>query len=377
MDIRSNLDREQVILLGRSIGEHDSGKSLVIETAWLTRGAVIVGKSGTGKSHDIALISKKLGQQGHSVVILDWTGEHVETLAGLPYTHVLRPGKDFRLSLLGREEPDMDNDEAVLAALDTLSHYVRVSFEEDRFTPSQRNILKDCLRSLYERGEQLGGPPTVSDLLAKVQEYEGIQKKSYQGLVESCASVISRLSPLTVGRTGAVFDAKEGAEPEDMLKPGVWVVDLSILRYDQAKNLVSQLIIKKLFQGVKKFGTTNQLRQLVILDEAHHIAPDIPRYVSIPDQIAMENRKYGQGILVATTSPAQLSRNLMRNVSIRITHMLDDGEDIDLMLRYMVNKYEADRYISDMMLLGIGEAIIRVSTPVHLGPEKVRVTEPA
>ena len=278
-------------MLGRSIGDHDRGKPLIIDPVWLTRGAVIVGKSGTGKSHDIALISKQLGEKHYSVVILDWTGEHSESLAGLPYAHVLRPGKDFRLSLLSREEADMDDDEAVLAAIDTLSHYVRVSFEEDRFTPSQRNILKDVLRALYARAGQPGQAPTVSELLSKVQEYEGAQKRTYQGLLESSASLVARLSPLTVGRTGAVFDAQEGVEPADMLKPGVWIVDLSVLRYDQAKNLLSQLIVKRLFHGVRSLGITDQLRPLVIVDGAHNIAPDMPRYVSIPDKIAMENRK--------------------------------------------------------------------------------------
>jgi len=57
--------------------------------------------------------------------------------------------------------------------------------------------------------------------------------------------------------------------------------------------------------------------------------------------------------------------------------MLDDGEDIDLMLRFMVNKYEAERFISDFMLLEIGEAMVRVSTPVHIGPEKVNVMGPS
>jgi DNA helicase HerA-like ATPase len=363
-------------MLGRSIGDHDRGRPFTIEPSWFTRGGVIVGKSGTGKSHDIALISRQLGELGSSVVILDWTGEHAETLSELSDAHILRPGKEFRLALLAREEADMDDDEAVIAAIDTLSHYVRVSFEEDRFTPSQRNILKDVLGSLYRQPGGQGLAPTVSELLSKVQEYEGAQKRTYQGLLESCASLIARLSPLTVGKTGAVFDSQEGVEPADMLRPGVWIVDLSVLRYDQAKNLVSQLILKRLFHVVRGLGITDELRQLIIVDEAHNIAPDMPRYVSIPDKIAMENRKYGQGILAATTSPAQLSKNLLRNVSVRLSHMLDDGDDIDLMLRFMVNKCEADRFVSEFMLLEIGEAMVRVSTPVHIGPEKVKITEP-
>jgi len=35
----------------------------------------------------------------------------------------------------------------------------------------------------------------------------------------------------------------------------------------------------------------------------------------------------------------------MKNISIKVCHLLNDGEDIDLMLRFMVNEYERVNYI--------------------------------
>ena len=52
--------------------------------------------------------------------------------------------------------------------------------------------------------------------------------------------------------------------------------------------------------------------------------------------------------------------------------MLDDGDDIDLVLRFMVNKYQADRFDSEFMLLVMGVAVARVSTPMRIGPEKAK-----
>lgn len=91
--------------------------------------------------------------------------------------------------------------------------------------------------------------------------------------------------------------------------------------------------------------------------------------------MVMENRKYGQGVIVATTSPSQLSRWLMKNISIKVCHLLNDGEDIDLMLRFMVNEYEKGNFVSDFLLLGIGEAMVRISTPKQVPATKVKVSE--
>jgi DNA helicase HerA-like ATPase len=145
------------------------------------------------------------------------------------------------------------------------------------------------------------------------------------------------------------------------------------LQHEPAKNLVSQMLAKQLFREARRLGRTDGLRQLLVVDEAHNVAPRNPDYQSVLDQIAIENRKYGQGLLVATTSPSQLSEALLRNASTRICHQLDDGRDIDLVLRFMVNRLEADRFISDIRLLGIGEAVIQAPNERDGLPIKVRV----
>src|SRR5439155_3855700 len=137
--------------------------------------------------------------------------------------------------------------------------------------------------------------------------------------------------------------------------------------------LLSQILLKQLFQEARRLGRVDGLRQLVVVDEAHNIAPRDPEYQSFLEMIAIENRKYGQGLLVATTSPSQLSEALLRNASIRFCHLLDDGKDIDLMLRFMVNRLEIDRYLADVRMLGLGEALVQVSAPKSIPPTKVAV----
>ena len=102
----------------------------------------------------------------------------------------------------------------------------------------------------------------------------------------------------------------------------------------------------------KEKEPVDYLRQLLIIDEAHHVAPDRGNHKGFLDAMVVENRKYGQEVLVATTSPSQLSQ----------------------WLRFMVNKYEEDRFVSDFILLKIGEVMVRVSTPDHVETTKVKVS---
>ena len=118
---------------------------------------------------------------------------------------------------------------------------------------------------------------------------------------------------------------------------------------------------------------TGNLRQLIAVDEAHHIAPKESDQRSYLELVAIENRKFGQGVLAATTSPNQLSEALLSNANTRICHLLDDGKDVDLMLRFEVNMLEADRFVADIRELQLEEALVQVSSPITFGPSRVKV----
>src|SRR5712691_12548169 len=80
------------------------------------------------------------------------------------------------------------------------------------------------------------------------QEVSGVQEER-TWFVESCESVVSRLHPLCVGNLGRVFDqSKEGLSVQDLFAPVLFVMDLSSLKYEPAKNLLSQILLKQLFQ---------------------------------------------------------------------------------------------------------------------------------
>lgn len=331
-----------------------------------------MGMPGVGKSHDITLLARELGSIGVAVVILDRTGEHVQSLSSLPVCTVYSPGKNLHLSLLTADQ-GWDDEEIIEGALDTLSDYFQISFPDGHpLTASQQKITGASLRSLLKENPN-DKPRRISDLLTKVSDYRETQL--YQGLTESRESIVARLRPLTIGAARMVFDSNQSLSFETFFAPGIHIVDLSGFRFEQPKDLVSQVIIKRLYRVAKEKGMSDELRQLLVIDEAHHVAPEKLGYRNFIDLIVMENRKYGQGVLVATTSPAQLSKYLLKNISIKVCHLLSDGDDINLMYRFMGNEFERDRHVTDYMTLDIGQAMVRVLTPVQVGLTKVKVVK--
>jgi DNA helicase HerA-like ATPase len=350
------------VSIGRSLDEKRPGE-VSVEPSIFARSALIVGKSGTGKSHDIGLIALQLAETGVAVVLLDRTGEHAAAMKGGPLVKSMIPGRDLSFSILApADEGVLDVGEAIEDVLDTLSHYFVVSFE-GKPTPLQQRIIRENLQTHYHGDFRTTEAPTITDFIRNVNQYEELTRRIH-GFIESAESVVSRLHPLTVGRMGELFNRK-GKETsiDEFFAPGVHIVDLSGLRFEPAKTLLSQVIVKKLYHAARRKGITAAagLKQLVVADEAHHLAPKSAEYYGYLDLMAVENRKYGQGVLVASTSPSQLSETILRNASLRICHQLDDGKDVDLMLRFMANKLESDRYISDIRDLGVGEAVVQSS----------------
>ena len=237
MHLTSLSPQTSKVRIGRIITETGSGGDFRLDADWMTRGCVIVGKSGTGKSHDIDLLAGQVSQLGHAVVILDRTGEHAEALSRLSFAHIMRPGQDFSFRLLAPSGPTIDStDEGIEDILDTLSRYFAVSFGQGP-TPLQQRVIRENLQTHFRNGWGVSQGTSVVDFMSLVRHYQDF-KKNVHGFVESCESVVSRLHPLCVGNLGRVFDqSKEGFSVQDLFAPVLFVMDLSNLKYEPAKNL--------------------------------------------------------------------------------------------------------------------------------------------
>jgi DNA helicase HerA-like ATPase len=128
-------------------------------------------------------------------------------------------------------------------------------------------------------------------------------------------------------------------DPERLFQPGLYIVDLDSLDTDEAKNLLSQTVASQVSGHGRRMGITQELRFVLVVDEAHHISPNLRNYLSVLERYALELRKYGMGLVVIATRPTLITENILANCNTVICHQLTGSKDIDLALnKYMVNR---------------------------------------
>ena len=115
----------------------------------------------------------------------------------------------------------------------------------------------------------------------------------------------------------------------------------------------------------------DELRLVCLIDEAHHVCPNVRNYISIPEKCAIELRKYGFSLITCATRPALVSPNIIANSNVLISHMLNNQEDVETAAGYFVES----RSIGDSLRrLAVGEAMVQVNTPRPQNAVRCRVS---
>src|SRR5438876_1121985 len=340
---------------------------VTIPTNTLRRHVCVLGRSGAGKSFTGMVLVNELLKQNVPVMVLDRTGEFANALRALQGVIIYEPGG--KLSVSPFTSSDSNLSDGVEGAVTLMEHYLHVSIGSG-MTPLQSRILREALLKCYR---SLRRAVTVSERLNQLRLIQE-NSKYLKGWAESVEAIFSRLYPFTTGTLAKVFDSeKPTLSPEAVFTEGVHVVNLGVLETDEAKNLLSQVLIKEVFDYGRKLGPVDNLRFVLLVDEAHHLAPNLRDYYSVLERYAIELRKYGMGLLVIATRPTLISENILANCNTVICHQLTSSRDIDLALNYMVNRLEADRFISDIRTLDTGEALVQLNDKRNPNPVRCRV----
>lgn len=349
--------------------------SVEIPLSAFRRHVCILGKSGAGKSVTGMILAKQLSQHC-SVLVLDRTGEFASSLGHLPGTTVYEPGSNLSVSPFTGSEPAASSSEAsddVERAVSLMEHYLQVSIGTG-LTPLQARVFREALGYCRESLTPRAGISQVIGTLRAMQ----MRLRGMKGWAESVEAVISRLHPFSVGRLAGVFDADSPSlDAKRLFEPGLHIIDLDPLDTDEAKNLLSQMVASQVSGHGRRMGITQELRFVLIVDEAHHISPNQRNYLSVLERYALELRKYGMGLVVIATRPTLISENILANCNTVVCHQLTGSKDIDLALNYMVNRLEEERFLSEFRLLDVGDGLVQLNDPERsANPIKFRATVP-
>ena len=348
------------IAVGKVLGDYEKGDPFRIDLEQFRTHVCIVGRTGSGKSTIAKILVYELAKLGIPIFILDRTGEYAHDFDGLlnPLT-VLSPGESLRLSLFELES-GRDVDEQIEDWISLLNHYTLTTYG-GALTPLQMRVLRECLASHYKHSKETLVLSQLVEMLRKSEESFVLH-----GWAESVEAVISRLSFLTSGKFRKTFDCMHGTLDLGNLLETSTIIDLSGLGDDRAKNLVSQIVSKRVYDYVRGLGCSDGVRLVYVVDEAAHLAPQLSGFqgtvgLSILDRMAVEMRKYGLSLVTVATRPTNLSGNILANAGIlfacALTHFDDRKEAVkDL----GVPSWRFDEYEQILCRLPVGRALVRL-----------------
>jgi hypothetical protein len=336
------------ILLGRLPG---SGGEVSIPVDDLTKHALVAGSTGSGKTTTVLELLRQL-----------WRDHDVPFLVIEP---VNSDADDYR-RLLG--EPGFETLDVYSVGDETLTPLRFNPFEVPRnvlvgehaanllacFTAAfglwepLPSIYREALNSMYldagiltsqrPTGDACEWPTVVEFLYAMRKATANLD---YAGEVKSNieAASIRRAEQLTIGVAASAFFTDQPNDIAGMLSHPV-ILELKSLGSGDEQALMIALLLNAMtehYQSVR--GASPHLEHVTVIEEAHRLlqrseggrgqeqAQAKEKAAEAFANTLAENRKYGEGIIIAEQLPTKLVADAVKNTNLKIMHRLTGEED--------------------------------------------------
>lgn len=260
-------------------------------------------------------------------------------------------------------------------------------------------IIEQCFYRIYEdrgwdittnRNTRLDGAsevadtfPTLTDLVAKVDEV--IDLLAYEEKISGDlrAALHTRLNGLRVGGKGRMLDVQRSL-PMKWLLESPTVLELEGMGDDDDRAFLMGLLLIRLVEYRRAQGQVDVLQHVLVIEEAHRLLANVgPRHgeeeadprgkaVEAFANLLSEIRAYGQGVLVADQVPVKLAPDVIKNTNLKIVHRIVAEDDRKVLAGTMVMN---ERQSNALATLTVGQAAVfsegdDASVLVQLPPAK-------
>lgn len=320
---------------------------------------MISGMTGVGKTTAALQIIKELRRHGKNFLVFDWQREYkkLRKLEQFKDLKVLRVGKDSTFRFNPLVPPKGTNVEEWLAKLvDVINHAYLGSYGTEY-------VLRDSIVKAYQKTKTLQKGEEFPTFKL-VKQY--LKKNFFRGRMEMWNQTGMRiLESLTYeGGLGPVLNTEAKTNLKELLKEDV-IIELDSLSSDDKKFLTEALLLW-IYEFRKNQGEANELRHVIIIEEAHNILSKKKEKTEGGETI-METtlrmiRKFGEGVIVIDQEPSKLSESIKANTNTKITFTLGNGKDIFDIASSMEISQEQRKYLD---LLKVGHAVVKVKGRVE------------
>ncbi|MEM2941073.1 MAG: ATP-binding protein [Thermoproteota archaeon] len=287
---------------------------LQLEEDKFKKHVAVYGSTGSGKTTTVKHILKELARLGYSFIVLDWHNEYrhlAEELKG----KVFSPGS-FSLDILNPIEAN------------SLSEHIAIVtdiFDQIySFTPSQSYMFREVLlQTLVEKDLGINSPDPLTGFVETLERWS--IKSFYEN--ETKFALLRRLRPLITGQSRAVFCNRDRLVRIEDIIDGHVVFELGGIVEVDIRKLVSLFILALLYEF--RLKNKNTRCHFTVVEEAHNILPyrrrDSPP--GIAEKLFLEMRKFNESLILVSQFPSQISPEIVKSTSLKISHRICEGEE--------------------------------------------------
>jgi len=288
----------------------------------LTKGVLVAGSIGSGKTQRAMKIISAALESGYGVLVFDPSGDHSRLVSVHPDAVVL----DFREFIMNPLEPP-----AGMRMDEWTPTFIQVFSQNYGLKDPSIAILQKAVNMLTSRARSNGDtPPTLEELLEEVRKYVPRPRSTE---VNSHVSVQNRLESLLDSEIGRVVNVQRGFQPTDF-ESGLLVVQLPSSGITRAHELLVGMTVAKLFAyraWRRTCSNEPRPRVLIVLEEAHNYLSEARRADrrgerSHLERALIEGRKLDIGFMVVDQMPQQISSHVLGSCNMWIVGKLMDPE---------------------------------------------------
>ncbi|EFH84192.1 ATP-binding protein [Ktedonobacter racemifer] len=351
---------------------HDSQETFDISLDALTKHAVVIGVTGSGKTTTVMNLLDQVIEARKPFLVIEPAKTEYRSLRNALmdradiriYTLGNEMVAPFRLNPFEFEVTDEPGSGALMTHIDFLKAVFTAAFP--MYAPLPQ-VLETAIYEIYEdKGwdvtsgtnrrltrwtERQKYPifPTLADLDRKAQVVADRLQYNPEADAHIKASLKARIGSLRIGAKGLMLDCARGIPMAELLARPT-ILELERIGNDDEKTFIMGLLLSKLYEYRRLQADTatdenkltgHELRHLIVFEEAHRLLQNTgPVMPSNPDSanpraqavevftnMLSEIRAYGQGVLVAEQIPSKLAPDVLKNTNLKIAHRLIAQDD--------------------------------------------------
>ncbi|TFG99037.1 MAG: ATP-binding protein, partial [Candidatus Thorarchaeota archaeon] len=217
-----------------------------------------------------------------------------------------------------------------------------------------------------------GAEITLESLWYEAEKYIKTMKYGSEMRSDFRGAILARIEDLCDPARAAIFNTIAHLSIEELLSVPT-IIELKHLADPDFRAFVLSLLLIRIYEHFDKLGSSDKLRNLLFIDEAHSVLEEIPKAADnneiasarrkTTDQlvdIIAESRDLGLGVIILDQNATRLSHDALKTCHTKIIHTNTSEPDRNLLASETGCNLEQKMQID---VLRVGEVIMR-------GPEE-------